>query len=406
MKLELSKLELLKRPRLPMMTPMVKRLWGMLGFLVMLAIGGFLAAPSCCADVILLTNRSPDSINLVVSKQGGGYHKMKIYPQDILPLIVQGPVELAFDTGAGMKDYDLKPNTIYFFGRIQGARENGPQVDMQELGLTMPSTRRNGRPLGAENRKPVPGVNVEKTEKVGTITVKIMVDEGEASLRSVWEKRLRERMEAASKILEQTCRLRLEVIGTGRWKSENAGNFDAALKEFEEEVAPEKADLVIGFTSKYVSRVGRIKLGGTYGLFRRHILIREHLRKTSEAERLEVLLHEIGHTLGCTHSPEEVSVMRPKLADDRANSAGFRIAFDPINALAMNLVSEGWRYNDARTVKQLPISNRIGLMNVYSLLRQAMPKDSSTVNYLRTVATSYPKPGPKLPKIITDLPPE
>jgi hypothetical protein len=55
---------------------------------------------------------------------------------------------------------------------------------------------------------------------------------------------------------------------------------------------------------------------------------------------LELLVHELGHFFGAAHSPETNSVMRPLLADKQANSTRFRIGFDPLNALAMNLVTE------------------------------------------------------------------
>lgn len=368
--------------------------WGVL------VAASLLAGTVVQAEVILLTNRSPDAIPIVVDKQGGGDHEMKVYPQDIVPLIADGPVSLAFDTGSGWRKYQLKPNTIYFFGRVQG--ESG-RLDMQELGLAMKGRPRLGGAAG--DAEVVPGINVEKTEDVGTITVKIMVDDAEKALQKVWEKRLRGRMEAASAILEHTCRLKIKVVDVGRWKSEQAADFEKALKEFEREAIPENIDLVIGFSGKYVSRRGRIKLGGTYGLFRRHILIRDHRPNMTEMEQIEVLLHEIGHTLGAVHSPEDVSVMRPNLADDRANNVGFRVAFDPVNSLAMNLISEAWRFDNARSVKQLSPASRYGLMNVYALLNRALPSDPASVGYLRQIAASYRRQGPRPPRRITDLPP-
>lgn len=372
----------------------------LLAVLVVAWIATWCAGSQAWGDVILLTNRSADAIPITVNKQGGGEHDLKLYSQDVLPLISNGPVKLAFNNGRRIKRYVLKPNTIYFFGRVQGS---SGVLDIQELGLAMPG--RLGSKQSSDEDEIVDGINVEKTENIGTLTVKIMVDHAEAGTQDVWEKRLRARMEAASEILMHTCRLRLKVVEVGRWQSENAAEFDEALNEFEREAIPKDIDLVIGFTGRYVSRSGKVKLGGTYGLFRRHILIREHQPKTTEQERLEVLLHEIGHTLGAVHSPEGVSVMRPNLADDRANSVGFRIAFDPVNAMAMNLISEAWRFDKARSIKKLGSSSRVGLMNVYALMNQAMPRDKSTVGYLREIANTYRKSGPAPPRLITDLPP-
>lgn len=376
------------------------RLRGLAMLFLVAGIGLLGRQSAALGSVILLTNRSPDVIPFKVEKQGGGDHEMKLYPQDVISLIVQGPCRMSFDNGKGIQPYLLKPNTIYFFGHIQ---DGSGTLDVQELGLTLPSGKQN---LEAEDEEEVQnGIHLERTEDVGTLTVKIMVDHKEPALQQVWEKRLRKRMAAASKILEETCRLKLDVVEVGRWNSEKADDFEDALKEFEAEAIPKDIDLVIGFTSRYVSKRGRIRLGGTYGLFRRHILIREQHPNTTAPERLEVLLHEIGHTLGAVHSPEDVSVMRPNLADDKANAAGFRIAFDPVNALAMNLVSESWRFDNARKIEHMSLQTRLGLMNVYSLMSEAMPGDNSTRGYLNQIGRTFRKSGPRLPRLITDLPP-
>src|SRR5690348_12446482 len=44
------------------------------------------------------------------------------------------------------------------------------------------------------------------------LSVKLFVDDDEPSSRAYWEPRLRQRLEWASDVLEQHCRLRLEVI--------------------------------------------------------------------------------------------------------------------------------------------------------------------------------------------------
>src|SRR5205085_7080037 len=113
----------------------------------------------------------------------------------------------------------------------------------------------------------------------------------------------------------------------------NINNFDKTLAEFEQNVKPEPARLAIGFTSQYEVPRGAFHLGGTRGPLHTHVLVREWSKHISEPERMEVLLHELGHFLGAVHSPAPDSVMRSILGDRIARVKDFRITFDPVNVL-------------------------------------------------------------------------
>ena len=120
------------------------------------------------------------------------------------------------------------------------------------------------------------------------------------------------RVAEASTILEAQVRMRLEVVGVQTWKSNNrTTKFIESLSEFEKAVDPFPGRLVIGFTSQYHVPKGRVHLGGTRGPLHTHILIREWSKHVGESERLELLVHELGHYFGSAHSPEKASVMRP-----------------------------------------------------------------------------------------------
>ncbi len=187
-------------------------------------------------------------------------------------------------------------------------------------------------------------------EAARTITVKIFVDDDERANRTVWERRVRERLAACSEILERTCGMKIKVIGSGAWHLKNTiTDFDAAVNDFSRTVDPGDARLAIGFTARYQTPSGRMHMGGTHGPLDRHILVREWSRYFSESERMEFLLHEIGHYLGAVHSPESDAVMRPQLGDRQSRSKRFQIHFDPINTLAMNLVAEELRNGHGRT---------------------------------------------------------
>ena len=119
------------------------------------------------------------------------------------------------------------------------------------------------------------------------------------------------------------------------------------------------------------------------GPFRSHILIREWALHVSEAERLELLIHELGHHLGAAHSPEPDSVMRPILGDRRARRLSFPIRFDAVNTLAMNLLAEEIRLRNVRSIADLSIPTRTRLRQVFTQLAYALPKDPAARQYLR-----------------------
>ena len=172
----------------------------------------------------------------------------------------------------------------------------------------------------------------------------ILADDDEPAVQNVWEKRFRKRLAAASEIFEHYCRVRFEVVAVSTWVSDNnIREFEKSLEEFERKVNPLPARLAIGFTSQYQKIQGRRHLGGTHGPLRPHILIREWSQEISEPERLEVLVHEMGHFLGAAHTPDDRSVMRPVLGDRRSRARSFRIGFDPSNALVMYLIGEELR---------------------------------------------------------------
>ena len=120
------------------------------------------------------------------------------------------------------------------------------------------------------------------------IPVKILVDEEEPAKRAAWERSLKKRVEAASLILDQYCRVQLKVVATDTWESDNKiDDFFESLAEFERKVKPFPGQLAIGFTSQYQVVTGRTHMAGTRGALHTHILVREWSRQMSEPERLE-----------------------------------------------------------------------------------------------------------------------
>ena len=133
---------------------------------------------------------------------------------------------------------------------------------------------------------------------------------------------------------------------------------------------------------------GRIHMAGTRGPLHAHILVREGSPQINEAERLEFLVHELGHYLGAAHSPERQSVMRPVLGDKRAGRSDFHIQFDPVNALAMAMITEEMRRSNISKVSQLQYVTRQRLEQIYRELARTMPEDPAGFQYAGLMRTN------------------
>jgi hypothetical protein len=282
---------------------------------------------------------------------------------------------------AGVGIYQLAPYRMYYFGTTPGGKVELREIALDEEVAKPPA---GDAIVGAQARL---NDAVERAAKDHAarraIRVVVYVDDEEAAVEHVWQKRLADRFGEASKILERTCGMQLDVKKYGRWESDNSiTDFHLSLREFERKVRPPNGELAVGFTSQYHITRGRTHLGGTRGPLHTHILLREWSRHVSEPERLELLVHELGHHLGAAHSPEAGSIMRPLLGDRQARGRAFRIAVDPLNALAMSIVGEEIRERGIISFGQLSQPARLRLAAVYSTLRKALPEDPAPGAYL------------------------
>ena len=175
------------------------------------------------------------------------------------------------------------------------------------------------------------------------------------------------------------------MVAVGTWHSEDSTReLKQLIAEFERTVNSAPARLAIGFTGQYQALRGDKHMGGTRGPFRPHILIREWGRQIAEPDRLEMLVHELGHFLGAVHSAESRSVMRPNIGDRQARARSFHIGFDAPNTLAMCLVGEELRSRTQPLIHlcQLPPASKDRLRRVYCLLAAALPDDPAAPRYL------------------------
>jgi hypothetical protein len=244
-------------------------------------------------------------------------------------------------------------------------------------------------------RKPLPPPDDKPSntprEVLVTLPVKILVDQAEPMVPNVWEKRLRQRLKEASDILESHCRVRLQVLEVGTWESDaKRTKLSELLQDFQKKADPGAARLVIGFTGLGASKE-EADCGCTQGPLKTHILIREWKPRT-EPERLEALVHELGHFLGACHSSESDSVMRPKLGDGRVNFRACRLRFDAANTRVMTLVAEELAHRPVHGLEELSPQTRRRLFDIFSTLARAMPDDSTVADAIRRLEGTTPEP--------------
>jgi hypothetical protein len=325
----------------------------------LLAVSCWLVPALVVADVAVVANRTPRRVPVEITVPGTPAWQVTLTPGESRPIFADGASSISFMSGQDTKQYTLEPANVYFLG----AREDGT-IDLQRIGLGETSPFVAGLPGSAANTPPA------------TIPVKILVDDDEPMRQLMWEGKLRKRIAAASEILHRHAMVKLEVVAVDTWTTDNATNdFHTTLAEFEKTVDPFPGQLAIGFSSQYEVAEGRVHMGGTRGALRPHILLREWSQHASETEKLELLLHELGHYLGAAHSPEPDSVMRPVLGDRLARKKDFVIRFDPVNTLLMSMVGEEVRRRRVSNFAEIAPATRNRMQEIYKILGYTRPED-------------------------------
>ena len=185
-------------------------------------------------------------------------------------------------------------------------------------------------------------------------------------------------MAAVSAIFERECGVTLKVADIGTWASDpQARSVAALLTDFENKVQWDGKTVALGFSSRTIDPPGeadRCGPGAARGPLHGHVLVIEPVL-TTEAERVELLAHEVAHLLGAAHSPDPTSLARPAVGDGKARAAKFQIGLDPLNALAVGIWAEELRSGDVREWGDLRPLARVRLLAVYKTIVRALPDD-------------------------------
>lgn len=321
-------------------------------------------APSVAvADVAVIANRTPNPQTLRIADAGDPERLAPLAAGEVIPVFGRGPMSATVTGGLSGRVTTLAHGAPYLIlqgpdgaalTRIGLVGEELPQVPPQAGG---------------------PGLRFNRRLEV---RVKLLADEEEATVPAIWQAKLRRRLEDASAVVARHCGVEFRLVAFDSWRSDDAiKDFTQSLAEFERQIDPAPATLAIGFTSQYEAALGRTHLGGTRGPSNPHILLREWSQHLSERERMEILLHELGHYLGASHSPEPTSVMRPVLGDRKSRRADFVIRFDPLNALAMSLAAEEYSRLGINRFGDLTPATRYQIGRVYQTIAQTLPDDAT-----------------------------
>jgi hypothetical protein len=335
--------------------------------------------------VAILANNTDSRVNFSIINEQGEQQPYILDRTDVIPIPADEQVGVVFKAEGTLRRYLLQPNVIHYFV------ETDKSLDLRTLVLPAPADE--------DPKLPPPKPRAVKFATY-VIPVKILVDDDQPAVERIWERELRDRVEAASEIFEHHCGIRFEVKAVETWVSDNdITDFQMSLREFETKVNPAPAQVAIGFTSQYAIQQGLTHMGGTRGPLHSHILIREWSQYVTQSERLEILVHELGHFLGASHSADLDSVMRPKLGDRRSHASSFRIGFDPLNTLAMNLIADELRARKYHGFSLMSVDTRRQLQRIYLALEKDLPNDPAAALYINMLhlETKVPLPAPAKP---------
>ncbi len=346
--------------------------------------------------ITVLGNQGTEPVRFWIEMERGRKRtELLLRPGETLTISNPQAAAAVFDRNGELTRLRLLQDEIYLFVKQNGIQELygiGP-----DHGTLIPQSRIQGRnsakdaketstregnsefePENSSGSQTSSGTNSPRSTAVSPISlpiltppVHIFTDMTIPLAEKLWRQRITERVANASEILEKTCFVRLEIEAFHSWESDpKSKNLREVMGDFEKKVPNIPGKLVMGFTAHQNASGERTELGLARQPFYGRILLREEAPQITEVERLETLLHEMGHVLGAVHTSDENSVMRTILHERRSRHANFTISFDPLNALAMNLWVRQFCRGDRIRIRTIHPDVRDELENTYRLVQQ------------------------------------
>lgn len=344
-------------------------------------------SPRCSAAVVVFANRTPREVEFILVEQAEE-RALKLAPGELA----------AFRTGPGTgfwfadepnHGYRLRGGCAYVFlhSRRLARRElHRIQLVGEDVGLVgedvAPDDETETGPGPAEAAKPSIAGSPAEQRRAARIAVRLACDASGTDQPDVWEARLRACLRDAARITTRQCGVTFEAVDFQRWRPDRPLADDGeALRDLRSALPAQPGELVIGFTTR-PDRAAPCAGPPATAPLASHLLIREGPQPTPQHERLEALLHALGHYLGAAHSPEPDSLMRSALDPTPAQPRS-ALHFDPVNALAMALVADDLSLTKPRALPDLSPGVRTRLESIYATLSEALPADPTAASWLR-----------------------
>ena len=365
-------------------------------------------SPAAQAAVIVVANLGDAPVAFELSHPVSTKNvvmKVELPPRTTRPLTVGREPEIGFVLNGKPTRYRLDPYASYYFAEV-----DGKQV-FSGIELIGPLPKVDDVPVDPPMRT------------TWKLPVEIFVEDTDPRKADTAMKVYTSRIEDASAILEHQCGITLAIVGTGTWEHDpEVDDFTGTLRKLERAVKPKAGVLTIGFTNfRMAGKKGpdgkpidpkaadATPFCQSRGPFAKHLLIRETGLRT-EADKLEVLVHELGRKFGAVSTPDSRSAMRKKLGDGQAVSTKFPIQFDPLNAVVVNIWAEQFRMGMVKTWADFPKPERERLTLLYKSLMQLGADDPQAATFVlnletdNEVAIAPPKVEPPMPQPMVEGP--
>jgi hypothetical protein len=341
----------------------------------------FLAPPANLpAAVVVLANATegPVRFTFSTSKQQPAAHELA--PGESRPFVCGKHADVKYARDGKPADLRLDAYGAYVFAAKKGASEL--------IGIDLA-----GKPIPLDD---VPD-DAPAAATTLTVPVKLFVDDADRRARRVWEAAVRKRLEQANGVMAAHCPVTFEGAKVGEWVSDAGDDLPALLAGFEA-IKLDSVRVAIGFTSRLEKMAPEPPFAAGRAALQSHVVIREAVPQ-SEPERLEFLVQQLGKYLGAVASPDPDSVMRVKLGDGKAAHAKFRIGFDPLNTLVMNIWIEELRAGKLAKPADLRRPARARLGRVYSTLASSLPDQPLPEEYIALAEGAVGEANAPLPGV-------